>query len=102
MIHTLTRRGFASLIAMTPFLAPVWAEEGWSAVEAAARGQTVYFNAWAGSPQVNAYLVWAGDELKTRYGITLQHVKLADTAEAVRRVRDEVKAGAEGSADIAS
>lgn len=96
----MTRRGLASLIAMTPFFAPVWAKEGWSAIAAAARGQTVYFNAWAGSPQVNAYLVWAGGELRTRYGITLQHVKLADTAEAVRRVRDEMKAGAEGSADL--
>jgi putative thiamine transport system substrate-binding protein len=96
----LTRRSFASLLAVTPFIAPARAQEGWSAIEAEARGQTVYFNAWAGSPQVNAYLVWAGEELKSRFGITLEHVKLADTAEAVRRVRDEVKAGAEGSADL--
>ena len=34
------------------------------------------------------------------HGITLEHVKLADTAEAVRRVRDEVKAGTPGSADL--
>jgi putative thiamine transport system substrate-binding protein len=100
MILTLTRRSFASLLAAAPFIAPARAQEGWSAIEAEARGQTVYFNAWAGSPQVNAYLVWAGEELKSRFGITLEHVKLADTAEAVRRVRDEVKAGAEGSADL--
>jgi putative thiamine transport system substrate-binding protein len=100
MIPTLTRRSFASLFAAAPFIAQARAQEGWSAIEAEARGQTVYFNAWAGSPQVNAYLVWAGEELKSRFGITLEHVKLADTAEAVRRVRDEVKAGAEGSADL--
>jgi putative thiamine transport system substrate-binding protein len=97
---TLTRRSFASLITMMPLLTPARAEEDWSAIAAEAKGQTVYFNAWAGSPQVNAYLAWAGEELKARYGITLEHVKLADTAEAVRRVRDEVKAGAEGSADL--
>ena len=96
----LTRRGFASLLAMTPFLAPAQAEDSWAEVEAQAKGQTVYFNAWAGSPQVNAYLAWAADEVKQRYGITLEHVKLTDTAEAVRRVRDEVKAGSPGSADL--
>ena len=86
----LTRRGFASLLATTPFLAPARAEESWAEIEAQARGQTVYFNAWAGSPQVNAYIAWVADEVNTRYGITLEHVKLTDTAEAVRRVRDEV------------
>ncbi len=100
MPFTLTRRSFASLMAMTPFLSPARAEDGWAAIAAEAKGQTVYFNAWAGSPQVNAYIAWAGEELSKRYGITLQHVKLADTAEAVRRVRDEVKAGRQGSADL--
>ena len=96
----LTRRGFASLLATTPFLAPARAEESWAEIEARAKGQTVYFNAWAGSPQVNAYIAWAADEVNTRHGIALEHVKLTDTAEAVRRVRDEVKAGGEGSADL--
>ena len=96
----LTRRGFASLLATTPFLAPARAEESWAEIEARAKGQTVYFNAWAGSPQVNAYIAWVADEVNTRYGITLEHVKLTDTAEAVRRVRDEVKAGGQGSADL--
>jgi putative thiamine transport system substrate-binding protein len=97
---TLTRRGFTSLIALTPFLSPARADGAWSAIEAEARGQTVFFNAWAGSPQINAYIAWAGEELKARYGVTLEHVKLADTAEAVRRVRDEVAAGGKGSADL--
>jgi putative thiamine transport system substrate-binding protein len=96
----LTRRAFASLLATTPFLTPARAQESWAEIEAQAKGQTVYFNAWAGSPQVNAYIAWAAGEVNTRYGITLEHVKLADTAEAVRRVRDEVKAGGQGSADL--
>ena len=96
----LTRRAFSSLLATTPFLASARAEESWAEIEAQARGQTVYFNAWAGSPQVNAYIAWVADEVNTRYGITLEHVKLTDTAEAVRRVRDEVKAGGQGSADL--
>ncbi|MCA3555373.1 ABC transporter substrate-binding protein [Aestuariivirga sp.] len=97
---TLTRRGFASLVAMAPFLPPASAEEGWAAIEKQAKGQTVHFNAWGGSPQVNDYIAWAGAELRKRHGITLEHVKLTDTAEAVRRVRDEVKAGKDGSADL--
>lgn len=97
---TLTRRGFASLVALTPFLSPAHAEDSWADIETQAKGQTVYFNAWAGSPQVNDYIAWAAAELGSRYGITLEHVKLTDTAEAVRRVRDEVRAGAEGSADL--
>jgi putative thiamine transport system substrate-binding protein len=96
----LTSRAFASLLATTPFLTPARAQESWAEIEAQAKGQTVYFNAWAGSPQVNAYIAWAADEVNTRYGITLEHVKLTDTAEAVRRVRDEVKAGGQGSADL--
>ena len=96
----LTRRSFASLIAWAPFLGIARAEESWADIETQAKGQTVAFNAWAGSPQVNAYIAWAADEVSKRYGITLEHVKLTDTAEAVRRVRDEVKAGAEGSVDL--
>ncbi len=73
----------------------------WSSIEAAARGQTVYFNAWAGSETINAYIAWAGAEISKRYGVTLEHVKITDAAETVRRVRDEVKAGQmQGSVDL--
>jgi putative thiamine transport system substrate-binding protein len=97
---TLTRRGFASLVALAPFLRPARATGGWAEIEKKARGQTVYFNAWAGSPQTNAYIAWVGEEVSKRHGITLEHVKLTDTAEAVRRVRDEVAAQTSGSADL--
>ena len=97
----LTRRAFASLAAALPFAVPARGDERWSAIEAEARGQTVYFNAWAGSPQINGYIAWAGEELARQFGVILEHVKLADTAEAVRRVRDEVAAGkTPGSADL--
>lgn len=73
----------------------------WAALEAEAKSQTVYFNAWAGSEPINTYIAWAAELVKARYGVTLEHVKIADTAEVVRRVRDEVKARkAEGSADL--
>jgi putative thiamine transport system substrate-binding protein len=70
-------------------------------ITAKAKGQQVYFNAWAGSEPINAYIAWVGEQVKQRYGIELTHVKITDTAEVVKRVRDEVKAGkADGSVDL--
>ncbi len=60
--------------------------KNWTGVQEAACGQTVYFNAWSGSQNINDYIAWAGRELKTRYGVTVEHVKLDDTANAVATV----------------
>ena len=83
---------------------PLFAQTGtaWPAIEAKARGQTVYFNAWAGSEQINAYLQWAGAQVQSRYGVKLEHVKITDTAEVVKRVRAEKAAGklTEGTVDM--
>jgi putative thiamine transport system substrate-binding protein len=65
----------------------------WDDTLAEARGQTVYWNAWGGDPQVNAYIAWVGDQVQERHGIDLVHVKLSDTAEAVARVVAEKTAG---------
>src|SRR5919107_5639174 len=62
-------------------------------IAAKARGQTVYWNAWAGDPQTNAFIASVGDEVRKRYGVTINHVKLKDTAEAVTRVVAEKAAG---------
>jgi putative thiamine transport system substrate-binding protein len=73
----------------------------WGATLAAAKGQTVYFNAWAGSDTINAYIQWAAGEVKSRFGFAVEHVKITDTAEVVKRVRDEVAAGKQdGSVDL--
>ena len=99
---TLTRRQ-ALLLAGAALTTPVFAQAAaWSGVEKKARGQTVYFNAWAGSQNINAYLQWAGAEVQKRFGVTLVHVKITDTAEVVKRVRNEKAAGklSEGSVDL--
>jgi putative thiamine transport system substrate-binding protein len=97
----LTRRNFMGTALALPILGRPALAADWSAVEAEGRGQTIYFNAWAGSEQINAYIAWAGERLKALHGVTLEHVKVTDTAEVVRRVRDEVKAGAaKGSVDL--
>lgn len=86
-------------------LQPVWAQAsaGWAGVEQAARGQTVFWNAWAGSEQTNAYLQWVAQQVQASHGVKLQHVKITDTADVVKRVRAEKAAGrtaAEGTVDL--
>jgi len=65
----------------------------WNDVLADAKGETVYFNAWGGAENINAYIEWAGREIENRYGVKLVHVKLDDTAKAVGTVVAEKAAG---------
>ena len=65
----------------------------WDAVLAEARGQTVYWHAWGGDPRINAFIGWIGEELQRRHGVSLVHVRLSDTSEAVSRVLAEIAAG---------
>ena len=65
----------------------------WDAVVQAANGQTVYWNAWGGSTSTNAFIEWVGQRVAEEYGVTLEHVKLSDTADAVSRVLSEKQAG---------
>jgi putative thiamine transport system substrate-binding protein len=96
----LNRRDALLALAAAPWFAHAQPAD-WSRTVAAARGQTVYFNAWGGSERINVYLQWAAGELRAAFGIQLEHVKLADTVEVVRRVRAEKAAGrSDGSADL--
>ena len=74
----------------------------WAAVLEAADGQTVFWHAWGGSPTVNDFIAWVGDQVADRYGVTLEHVKLTDTGEAVSRVVAEHAAGQDsgGAVDL--
>ncbi len=76
--------------------------EPWVGTVAKARGQTVFWNAWAGDERINAYIAWAGKQVKNRYGVAVKHVKLSDTSEAVSRVVAEKAAGrtSGGSVDL--
>jgi len=95
----------AFLLSLSPIAAPAGAAPDagdWPAVLREARGQTVYWNAWAGEPRINDYIAWAGREAEARFGVTVVHVKLSDTAEAVSRVLAEKSAGRSegGSVDL--
>ncbi len=72
----------------------------WPEIVEAARGQTVYWNAWGGDQRINDYIAWVGDQVRERYGVSLQQVKLADTADAVARVLAEKAAGKIGGGSV--
>ncbi|MGL4279933.1 MAG: ABC transporter substrate-binding protein [Albidovulum sp.] len=95
MKPTLIAAALATLSA-TPALAD------WPATLAAARGQTVYWNAWGGDERTNAFIAWVGAETERLYGVKVAQTKLTDTAEAVTRVLSEKAAGQDsgGSVDL--
>ena len=74
----------------------------WAEMERAGRGGVVYFNAWGGDDRTNAFIAWAGERMRMLYGVTVRHVRLADTSEVVARVVAERAAGRDtgGSVDL--
>ncbi len=88
------------IAAMALLASPAMAD--WAKVTEAARGQTVYFNAWGGDARTNAFIRWVDEQLRDSHGVSVQQVKLTDTAEAVSRVLAEKAAGRDsgGSVDL--
>ena len=91
-----------AMIACSPLAAETPAPANWDSVLDSARGQTVYWHAWGGDPRINAFIASVGEDLQSRYGVNLEHVRLADTADAVTRVISERQAGRDtgGAVDV--
>ncbi|MFU8898352.1 MAG: ABC transporter substrate-binding protein [Roseinatronobacter sp.] len=91
-----------ALLAFSPLSAQTPDPTDWDSVLEAARGQTVYWHAWGGDPRINAFIASVGADLQARYGVALEHVRLADTADAVTRVISERQAGRDtgGAVDV--
>ncbi|WP_422447781.1 MULTISPECIES: ABC transporter substrate-binding protein [unclassified Endozoicomonas] len=93
-------------MATVAFISGVSASEAktttWQTIVEQSKGQTVYFNAWGGSEQINDYIDWATDQVDKRYGIALKHVKVSDTSNVVSRVLAEKAAGrnSNGTVDL--
>jgi len=96
------RRWLMVVLALLPTASHAYELSDWTSVTQAAKGQTVYWNAWGGDPRTNAYIDWVAEQVKQRYAIDLEHVKVGDTAEAVTRVVAEKAAGNEdqGAVDL--
>ncbi len=68
-----------------------------------ARGQQLYFHAWGGSQQINSYIKWVATQVKEQFDVTLNHVKISDTALIVKKIIRESAAGRtndNGSVDL--
>lgn len=102
MEKTRSVAGALGLMVIAAFGAQSALAQGWEDTVAQAKGQTVYWNAWGGDEGINAYIRWVGDRLEEEYGVEVVHVKLSDTAEAVRKVVAEKAAGRDegGSVDL--
>ncbi|MBI1220394.1 MAG: ABC transporter substrate-binding protein [Rhodobacteraceae bacterium] len=94
------RRTILAALGLALFATPALAD--WQTTLAAARGQTVYWNAWGGDARTNAFIDWVGQQTEKRYGVKVVDVKLSDTAQAVTRVISEKAAGQNsgGSVDL--
>ena len=96
MFTTRLRALLRPLMAAVPLLltSPLHANDAsWQQTLLAARGQTVYFNAWGGSPEINAYLVWARQEIARQYQVELVQVKVDDIAQSVSQLLAGKQAG---------
>lgn len=102
---TLSTIGLAAMIGfggLTKLYAEPLTERSWEEIVAEAEGQTVFWNAWAGDENTNAFIAWADAQVRERYNVRIEHVKITDTAEAVSRVVAERAAGRDegGTVDL--
>ena len=102
MFKTRVRALLRPLLAAALLLAPQLhaAETTWQQTLAEAKGLHVYFNAWGGSPEINAYLVWAGQELARDYQVKLVQVKVDDIAQSVSQLLANKQAGKQAGGPI--
>ena len=91
----------AALLAPLPAISAELDVSDWESVLEQAQGQTVYWHAWGGSTATNDFIGWIAQQV-AQQGVTLEHVKLADTADAVTRVLNERQAGQDddGAVDL--
>jgi len=97
MKHIIAGLALSTLLTSQAFAVDV---SNWKSVEEAARGQTVYFNAWGGAQNINDYIRWAVDQVQEKYGVTVNHTKLDDTANAVSAVVAAKAAGVNEGGEI--
>ncbi len=101
-LNTINRRDALALMG-SALAVPAWALDikAADALQQEAAGQTVYFNAWGGSDVINRYIQWAGQKVQQLYGVRVEHVKVSDAADVVKRVRNEKLAGKkDGTVDL--
>ena len=102
MIRQHVLRFAAAAAALCVFTASRAATAPWRGVLAQARGQTVYFDAWAGDEKTNSFIAWVGRQVAACCDITLRQVPLQNTSEAVTQIIADRAAGqnTDGTVDL--
>lgn len=92
-----------SAVFLSPLMSSAEKLSSWDDIVAAAKGQTVDWYMWGGSPAVNKYVNdFLANELKRKYDIKLRQVPVKDIAEIVSKLVIEKQAGKNqgGSVDL--
>lgn len=79
--------------ARTPSTAATPAPDAFAATATKARGQTVRFWMYGGDTKVNAYVDDVVAPVAAKRGVTIKRIPITDTADAVKRVVSERRAG---------
>jgi len=74
--------------------------DDWTAVQRAARGQTVNWYMYGGDDTLNAFVSGELADRMRRYGVRINQVKVTDTADAVNKVLAEKQAGRDRSGSV--
>ncbi|MFZ0547890.1 MAG: ABC transporter substrate-binding protein [Candidatus Promineifilaceae bacterium] len=80
-----------------------WPDMSWEEVVAEANGQSMDFCMWGGSDNGNAFITeWLATRVQEEYNITINQVRVADTANCVNKVLGEKEAGRDedGTTDL--
>ena len=96
----LVRTRLFFMLGVSIFFMPAQAQQNEVSDQNSVRSPVVQFHAWGGSAQVNGYIQWVSEQVHTQYNITLNHVKLADTSDAVSRVLAEKAAGNDSQGSV--
>jgi putative thiamine transport system substrate-binding protein len=74
----------------------------WQAIEANAKGQTIYFYAWGGSSTINQYIERWASIAQERHNVTVEHVKVDDISIAIQGIQTARRVGRsdQGSVDV--
>ncbi len=74
----------------------------WKAVKGKACDTTVKFHAWGGADNINDYIAWVGERTNENNEVTIDHVKISNTADSVQLVLADKTAGndEDGAVDL--
>ena len=61
-------------------------KNNWDQIVKSTQNKTVKLHAWGGSKNINNYINWVKAKVHEKYGIKLQHIKIKDTSNAVKKV----------------